>query len=170
MIISRLWGGSLISALLKYVLDELTWVVYERGGLTARGRIFFDTDKKLWAKYTLTIVIKKDQTFLLIQYAYSFWPCMCRGYFLHSTVHWPNDNQACRRLQAAHRIDLEWIACAGAEVYIILGDGPLHTHLFYIDTLNFSSSDKRIDFDWKKWFLAVFFHELTVLSPNFGIS
>ena len=81
---------------------------------------------------------------------------MCRGYFLHSTVHWPNDNQACRRLQAAHRIDLEWIACAGAEVYIILGDGPLHTHLFYIDTLNFSSSDKRIDFDWKKCFSCFF--------------
>jgi hypothetical protein len=39
----------------------------------------------------------------------------------------------------------EWIACAGG----VLGVGPLHTHVSYIDLHNFSNSEKRKDYDCK---------------------
>ena len=51
--------------------------------------------------------------------------------------------------EATYRLFTEligkWIACAGG----ILGVGPLRTHLSYIDSHNFGSSEKRKDFDCK---------------------
>ncbi len=61
------------------------------------------------------------------------------------------DNRAAGALQVSAAMDQKavctyhgnGIACAGG----VLGAGPLHTHIAYIDLHNFSSSEKRKDFD-----------------------